>query len=272
MSKDKGSSKPGMSKKVFDYARKKSMGLSNSAAGKIADAAESRISELDSLIQNTDNPGEIEKLNKKKSKVQDELNRNLALLEKGTQTIGDYLDSKTLTADVQSKVGDLVDTKLFGFSKVRFYSNGYVQVKKSEPELLIKITSADNTSSKTLPGRAISQGLLAIPTGGLSLMGAALPNRRVVLTLTIVTDVTAHILSTNAPGDADVKAMYEIEGIGNSLIAKRQAANDVVSASRETAPREPVTLSSELTKLSELLSQGVITQEEFDKAKTKLLS
>jgi hypothetical protein len=272
VSKDKGSSKPGMSKKVFEYARKKSMGLSNSAAVKIAEAAKLRIAELDSLIQNTVDPSEIEKLNQKKSKVQDELNRNLALLEKGTQTIGDYIDSKTLTADVQSKVGDLVDTKLFGLSKVRFYSNGYVQVKKSAPELLVKITSADNTSSKTLPGRAISQVLLAPLTGGASFMASALPNRRGVLTLTIVTDVTAHILSTNAPGDAEVKAMYEIEGIGNSLIAQRQAANESVNAASASTSAEPATISSELTKLSELLSQGVITQEEFDKAKTKLLS
>jgi hypothetical protein len=273
VSKDKGSSKPGMSRKIFDYTREKSMGLSTNAAEKIVIAAKKRIAELDNLIQNTNNPSEIEKLNKKKSKVQDELNRNLALLEKGTQAIGNYIDSKTLTADVESKVGELIESKLFGLSRVRFYSNGYVQVKKSAPELLIKITSADNTSSKTLPGRAISQGLLAIPTAGLSLMtGAVSPSRRGVLTLTIVTDVTAHVLSTNSPGDAELKAMYEIEGIGNSLIAKRQATNEAGSASRERAGVEPVTLSSELTKLSELLSQGVITQEEFDKAKSKLLS
>jgi hypothetical protein len=238
---------------------------------KLSDEAFSEISKLQSKISESSNPNEIDKLNKKIGKIQDNLQKTVAKYESVRDSMLGNVNSRGLTTETSEKVGSLIAKKQFGFATVQFYSNGYVSVKNSLPQKLVSIEAGNNTTAKTLPGRAITQGLLAPITGGLSLMtGAVAPRLRGTLSLIIVTEVTAHSLVVETPMDAFVKAMYEIEGIGKALIAKNSSVGSDADSSKRDTSRES-TLGQQIKELSELHESGVITDQEFAAAKAKLL-
>ena len=54
-------------------------------------------------------------------------------------------------------------------------------------------------------------------------------------------------------------------------VEKEEAENESLDT-RETSAEQSSSLSDELTKLSDLKEKGIISQEEFEKAKNKLLN
>ena len=54
-------------------------------------------------------------------------------------------------------------------------------------------------------------------------------------------------------------------------VEKEEAENDA-SEMRDIDSEQSINLSDELTKLNDLKEQGIISQEEFEKAKNKLLN
>lgn len=238
---------------------------------KLSDEAFGEIAKIQAIIANSTNPREIEKLNKKIGKVQDNLQKTVSRYESVRDSMLGKVNSRGLTSENAEKFGEVVAKKQFGLASVQFYSNGYVSVKKSLPQKLISIEASNNTTAKTLPGRAISQTLMAPLTGGMSFAtGAVAPRLRGTLSLIIVTDVTAHSLIVDTPMDAFVKSMYEIEGIGKGLIAKNNVnGNDQNGL---VATNENKTLGAQIKELSELLENQIITEEEFAAAKAKIIS
>lgn len=180
-------------------------------------------------------------------------------------------DSKGLTPAQIEMYGKCIYKSLFGFTKVMFYEKGYAKVGMAEPALLRSISADAHLSSKTLPGRAASQLLMAPLTGGLSLMsGAIAPNQRGSLILSIVTTSKAHILKVDTPMDSFIKVMYEAEGVGNALLAKIKAESQVAETN-ESGSGVTKDLASQLTQLNQLRQQGALSDEEFAKAKDRLL-
>ena len=54
--------------------------------------------------------------------------------------------------------------------------------------------------------------------------------------------------------------------------AEKEEAENETSEIRETDSEQSINLSDELTKLNDLKEKGIISQEEFEKAKNKLLN
>ena len=54
--------------------------------------------------------------------------------------------------------------------------------------------------------------------------------------------------------------------------AEKEEAQNETGEIRETDSEQSINLSDELTKLNDLKEQGIISQEEFEKAKNKLLN
>ena len=54
--------------------------------------------------------------------------------------------------------------------------------------------------------------------------------------------------------------------------AENEEAENVNKETRDTDSEQSINLSDELTKLNDLKEQGIISQEEFEKAKNKLLN
>lgn len=239
---------------------------------KLSDKAFEEISKLQEQIAQSNSPREIEKLNKKIGVIQDKLQKSVSKFESVGESMLGSVNSKKLTTEVADKVGSLIAKKQFGLATIQFYSNGYVSVKKSLPQKLISIEASNNTTSKTLPGRAVSQLLMAPLTAGMSLAtGAVAPSLRGTLSLVIVTDVTAHSLVVDTPMDAFVKSMYEIEGIGKSLIAQSNALTQA-SQTQHQSVGAAKSLGEQLQELSDLREKNIISEAEFLQAKSRLLA
>ena len=54
--------------------------------------------------------------------------------------------------------------------------------------------------------------------------------------------------------------------------AEKEGAENEIMDTRETSAEQSSNLSDELTKLNDLKEKGIISQEEFEKAKNKLLN
>ena len=58
----------------------------------------------------------------------------------------------------------------------------------------------------------------------------------------------------------------------NGVIQKKEEAENESRDTSETSAEQSSNLSDELTKLNDLKEKGIISQEEFEKAKNKLLN
>jgi hypothetical protein len=149
----------------------------------------------------------------------------------------------------------------FIMGTVRIFENGYVVVglqlgvTKYEKLLGFEVFS-ENVTKKTGLGRTAGAAL----TLGINLLS---PNSRGNIIVTIVTDKKTH----------SGKVLPQVQMI--TAVNKLQAAANVVlnSASKPSLDQSSGTesLSSSLEKLVSLRDSGALTQEEFEKAKSKLL-
>jgi hypothetical protein len=163
--------------------------------------------------------------------------------------------------------GDLILQESFGIKSIYLYQKGYVLVRgftqernrNLVPEKLIEISFESTLSKKT----GIGRGIAAIATAGTNFL---LTNSyRGELIVTIVTDNTVHSMSHNVDSDGEIKAVQRLVTTGKALIEKNKDAS--------SSSKSPVgEISVELEKLHKLFQDGVLNEEEFAKAKAKLLS
>jgi hypothetical protein len=177
---------------------------------------------------------------------------------------------KGLTDDEFAKYGRTVLDETCAGKRVRLYENCYVRVSYiagGEFEKLLGVSGTADVAKKTALGRTLAAGA----TMGFSLLSS---NKRGDMYLTITTDRKAHQMHMSPPTELELKSMHKISTTASSLLSLEISRQHDLSAVTGVPlePGSPVSIADELKKLTELLSQGLITEEEFVLAKSKILS
>jgi hypothetical protein len=175
-------------------------------------------------------------------------------------------DEDTLAAR-DKMIGKPVLSTLFGLTFITIFENGYVVIGSgfdALPGKLISIQGHADITKKTAVGRTVaSLGLIAIGTLPINIYA---PSRRGDLTLTIVTDRETKVLHVGYASDIALEALRKLDAVGNAIIS----GNKNTGASQNTRDAD-ASLSAEILKLNQLYEAGILTEEEFTAAKSKLL-
>jgi|688.fasta_scaffold539621_2 hypothetical protein len=180
-----------------------------------------------------------------------------------------------LSDDELEKFGRLVLDEICAGKSVRVYERGYVRVsgvvlgkKSASFEKLKGVSSTSDVTKKSGLGRAVG----AAATLGANLVFS--PNKRGDMYLTITTDLNTHMIHMSPPTESDLKAMHKIAATCESLLnsstpnVEMAEPEAVVTANTNSTS----SLSEEIMKLSQLRDSGLLSEDEFNAAKAKLLS
>ena len=176
--------------------------------------------------------------------------------------------AKAESSSEETTYGKVVVQCFFGSANIKIYSKGFIQIAKglglfkNEIEELISIDGEAQITKKTGLGRAAA----AVVTMGVNL---ASPNQRGNLILTITTNRDVHVLFHQMPFAHDIKGMHELISAGKAVIASR--AKGLSNGSRDVG-MEVQGLGDQLRDLVQLRQEGLLSDEEFELAKKKLLS
>lgn len=180
------------------------------------------------------------------------------------------LQKKTKDEIVQAEAelfGDVSVSESFGTKWVTVYSKGYVKVSsgmgliKGDVEKLVDIFGETDITKKSGLGRA---------AGAVFTMGANItlsPNQRGNLYLTITTEKNTHSLMWDRPDASSIKRLNKIVSAGKGAIARGSSPASEVSQTYSS----PSDLATQISNLNQLRESGVISDDEFQKAKTKLI-
>lgn len=172
------------------------------------------------------------------------------------------------SAALESKYGQELITAGFASWTITIFANGYVRVSAllglvaGEIEELHAISGGTDITKKTGVGRAAG----AVLTSGLNLVS---PNQRGNVYLTISTSRDTYALSSQNPTSTSIANMQALVSAGTGVLDRVEARRRVKNGSEQST--QPTDLSTQLRNLAELRSSGMLTEEEFAKAKTKLL-
>jgi hypothetical protein len=164
--------------------------------------------------------------------------------------------------------GTVVANESFGLYKVRIFSDGYIQISKGlglfkgSIEKLLEIEGESQITKKSALGR----GLAGVVTLGKNQLA---PNQRGNLIMTITTDKVVHVLIEDVPQKQWIVSMNKLVAVGKSVIKKGTSSE--VTATAKDSPHSQ-SLAQQIRELSELKDAGVISEQEFESAKKKLLS
>ena len=164
--------------------------------------------------------------------------------------------------------GTVVANEKFGLHKVRIFSDGYIQITsglglfKGTIEKLLEIEGEAQISKKT----GIGRGVAGIVTLGANQL---VPNQRGNLIMTITTDKQVHVLIHDMPFAVYIQNMHKLVAVGKSVI--KESAHSEPTATHKDSPQSQ-SLAQQIRELSDLKDAGVISQQEFESAKQKLLS
>jgi hypothetical protein len=176
------------------------------------------------------------------------------------------------TQDDIVNYGRLIANAMFGMRTVRIYDNGFVRVSAplrgsaARFERLISIESSSDVSKKSGAGRTAG----AVVTMGLNLAGS---NKRGDVYLTITTDSRTYVLHEDPPTASNMKTAKALEAVGLGVLSRRsseQADPKFKTVENQRLPKDPST-AGRLRELSDLQTQGLITQAEYDQQRTRLL-
>ena len=182
----------------------------------------------------------------------------------------DLKQAEELSASEQ--FGNLVLQETCAGKTVRIYDKGFVRVSmfptNSTPyERLLGISGSADVAKKTALGRSIAAGA----TLGANLLFT--PNKRGDLYLVITTDRETHSLHMSPPTERDLKAMHKLRNAGQAVLNGLASAPERSEHSTEDGSFVvPRSVTSELQKLAEMFRAGLLTEEEFKSAKSRLLS
>ena len=161
--------------------------------------------------------------------------------------------------------GRLVARDRFGSKDIAVYEKGFVRIgliKLGEPEKLVSISAHDNTSKKTGIGR-VAAGVLTL--GANQFLAES---QRGDLLLVIVTDKQTYTLRANPPDNRSVRALQTLAAAGESVLSSHPVQPSIVVGAESVSGRS---LAEELKDLKALLDEGVLSEEEFHQAKSRLL-
>ena len=164
--------------------------------------------------------------------------------------------------------GTVVANESFGLYKVRIFSDGYIQISKGlglfkgPIEKLLEIEGESQITKKSALGR----GLAGVVTLGKNQLA---PNQRGNLIMTITTDKVVHVLIEDVPQKQWIVSMNKLVAVGKSVI-KKGTPSEATSNPKNSSGSQ--SLAQQIRELSELKDSGVISQQEFESAKQKLLS
>ena len=159
--------------------------------------------------------------------------------------------------------GKEISSDLLGGKFIKFYENGYVSVSSwggGNPEKLVDVSADADVSKKTGLGRAV----VGVATLGLNI--GTTSNMRGDIYVSIVTEVTTHMIHVTPPSESAVKAARKIEATGKGLLTRRALVSPSTSS---VAGAQDI--ASQLSKLVELHAAGVLSDDEFSNAKAKII-
>lgn len=171
----------------------------------------------------------------------------------------------------QEKYGQVVVSSPFATKWITIYSKGYVKVSsgmgalKGDVEKLLDIFGETDITRKSGLGRTAG----AVLTLGANVLLS--PGQRGNVYLTIATDRNTHSIMWTRPTALSIRTMNEIVSAGKAAMARAGASLDSVSNASSQTQNAP-DLASQLASLAQLRDSGVLSEEEFEKAKGKLLS
>lgn len=174
--------------------------------------------------------------------------------------------------------GREVAKEAFGGRTVRIYDKGYVRVavlmfgSSARFERLIAIDASADVSKKSGLGR----GAAAVATMGVNLLGS---NKRGDVYLTIATDVTTHVLHEDPPTAIGLKTVKKLEAAGRAVLqtgSPRPVGPEQPSVTLPQADVAPSTTretptAQKLRELADLLDEGLVSADEYEKLRAKLL-
>jgi uncharacterized FlaG/YvyC family protein len=206
-------------------------------------------------------------------------------------------------AEELARYGRVVLNDVFGGRTVRVYEYGYVRVSvpllgRNAPfERLVSIEASSDVGKKSALGR----GAGAVATMGLNL---ATSNKRGDVYLTITTDRTTHVLHEDPPTAGNMRTAKRLEASGRSVIGRRPptattappaptsppapSGDGGTGSSGGTAPADGTadrtgagagdradggggTLAERLRELEALRAEGLVSAEEYERARQRLL-
>lgn len=164
------------------------------------------------------------------------------------------------------RYGTEVASGVFGGKTVRIYDKGYVAIAGlfgggATTHRLLSIEASSDVTKKSGTGRAAA----AMMTGGLNLLGS---NKRGDVYLTIVTEQQTHVLRETPPTATNMATSKKLDAAGNSVI---QAVSDASATRAEQGADTAAGARERMLGLRTLLHDGLITQEEYDEKRQKLL-
>lgn len=173
-------------------------------------------------------------------------------------------------ADFEAKYGSVVVSEPFATKWITIYSNGYVKVSggmgilQGSVEKLVDIFGETDITKKTGLGRAAG----AILTMGANV--ALSPNQRGNVYLTIATDRETYSILWERPDQASIRTMNRLVSAGKAALA-RSAHESREPYAPKASTGQQGDLVSQLANLAQLRDTGVLSEQEFERAKAKLL-
>lgn len=167
------------------------------------------------------------------------------------------------------KYGQVVVSRPFATKWITIYSKGYVKVSsgmgafKGEIERLLDIFGETDITRKSGLGRTAG----AVLTSGANLLLS--PGQRGNVYLAITTERNTHSIVWTRPTAESIKTMNEIVSAGKASISRGNALSETVSG--QGTPHAVADLASQLASLAQLRDSGVLSEDEFEKGKAKLL-
>lgn len=172
--------------------------------------------------------------------------------------------------DFDANYGSVVVSRGFATKWITIYSQGYIKVSsgmgafKGGVEKLLDIFGETDITRKSGLGRTAG----AVLTLGANVLLS--PGQRGNVYLTITTDRDTYSIMWSRPDAHSIRTMNELVSAGKSVIARANAISN--SGGALPAPQQgSPDLATQLANLAQLRDSGVLSEEEFEKAKAKLL-
>lgn len=171
-------------------------------------------------------------------------------------------------AEFEAKYGTVVVSEAFATKWITIYSKGYVKVSegfgllKGDVEKLLDIFGETDITRKTGLGRAVGAAFTLGANIALS------PSQRGNIYLTIATEDQTYSIVWQRPDQGSLRTMNRLVSAGKASLA-RSAAQDRANSVSDSP--QSIDLATQLANLAKLREEGLLSESEFEKAKSKLL-
>ena len=172
------------------------------------------------------------------------------------------------TREQRDRYGNVLIIEKFAKKKIKIFENGYVSVDGKSPEKLVSAEGSADVTKKSGAGRAVG-GVAAFAVAGPLFVGSS-NNRRGDVYLTLNTESQVYALSIDLQNAHSAENPVEVMNKILATCKRVIAVNDVRNLIPNEVPAGP-DLASQLSSLNDLFQSGVLSEEEFNSAKAKIL-